>query len=630
MLIWALLTLACQPQAFVSDPDECPDSPPDAGQVRARRIVCATDIPSKAEAKLGDWLIENSRVRLTVRNTPNRLTQLGGGRGTIIDAALWDSDDALVEIVPHVTGGWPEQMSITTDGEAIALTAEDGSGRKWWYRLYPDGAALQFEGGVGFTVVPAVGSTVNGQFLDTKTSLNIAASADLDDEGGWVHWRDTDTLYLGDVSSVAQMVFADTVLATGSTDGTHLEVRSDGELLYTAPVLDGQFSLKVPPQAKIQAVAQGYLPSPLSPPTQAMTLEVGAHGFLTVAVFDEAGDPIPAMVYWNDTPYAVLDQATKLPVGPGLGVGFVDAGPEYFIHALDEMDTSGEPIVDVVLRRAAPSAAWVDFGSRAHPDPTERSSTKNLLGSLAAQGVDLAIFSATDEVAQISSKSATEHLISVLAGSRSGGPDGAPTAWPWSKNAKNPAHGAIDWHNQNPVDLLALMSKSGRRTTSVDAKWIAEAGPVSGWDPLPHFIHLNSLDDLPALSEVLDQWLAITVVGDRTWVEVDRRSSVEIQRGLFEGRSTASTGPQLTLLVDGQPPGSAFDALATRTVFVDISGISDVTEVYLLGPGHQRIATWAVNDLPATIDVDHGGWTLAVAEGPSAWAVTSPVWLSRP
>jgi hypothetical protein len=135
---------------------------------------------------------------------------------------------------------------------------------------------------------------------------------------------------------------------------------------------------------------------------------------------------------------------------------------------------------------------------------------------------------------------------------------------------------------------------------------------------------------LPALSEVLDQWLAITVVGDRTWVEVDRRSSVEIQRGLFEGRSTASTGPQLTLLVDGQPPGSAFDALATRTVFVDISGISDVTEVYLLGPGHQRIATWAVNDLPATIDVDHGGWTLAVAEGPSAWAVTSPVWLSRP
>ena len=35
-----------------------------------------------------------------------------------------------------------------------------------------------------------------------------------------------------------------------------------------------------------------------------------------------------------------------------------------------------------------------------------------------------------------------------------------------------------------------------------------------------------------------------------------------------------------------------------------------------------------MDELPVETTVSHGGWVAVVAEGPSDWAVTSPVWLS--
>ena len=627
--MWVLASLGCTGIPLSTPSASCPTQPPGVGEVRARAITCSSDIPKNAEAKVGDWILENSRLRLTIRGTLNRLTQLEGGGGTIIDAALWDGEDALVELFPHIKGGWPEQVEISVEDEAIALHAQDGSARRWWYRLSPDSTALEFEGATGFTLVPPAGSERHGDFVRSPAGLTIAGPETPTDEGGWLHWSG-DEIYLGALSDVAEDVYGDTTVATGFTDGDAVEVYLGERLIFEGPVSGGEFEFSTPRQSQLRAIKSGHAPSPEVDPAQAMTLQVGEPGFITLSVFDEAGLPLPATLHWQDKRYPSPAQTTTIGVGPGLGFGVVDAGPEYRPFEIDALALSGTMILDVVLERTCAAAALVDIGTSAFPDPTERRLTDVLLLALAAEGVDYAILTATDEVAQVSVTPSDPHKIPVSAASQSGGPHGAPIAWPWSPNSKMAAHGAVNWSALSPVDLLALMSKAGRRKTVVDTPWIEAAGPASGWDPLPHFLHIDGPQDGAAVARVLDQWVPFALVGDRSWVDTEGRTKVDIERAMFEAKTTASSGPQLQFFVDGQQPGSALEYADGRTASIDIANPGDVTDVYLLGPGGMFIAQWAVDDLPAETEVSHRGWVLAVAEGDSSWAMTSPIWLSRP
>jgi hypothetical protein len=188
----------------------------------------------------------------------------------------------------------------------------------------------------------------------------------------------------------------------------------------------------------------------------------------------------------------------------------------------------------------------------------------------------------------------------------------------------------VDWQGQTPVDLLALMSKAGRRNTAVDAEWIATAGSATAWDPLPRFIHIKGPEDRTAVARVLDQWVPVSILGDRTWVHVEGRSKVEIQRGLFEAKTTASSGPQLHFLVDELAPGGALELTEPALASVDLSNPGDVEEVYLLGPGAEVIDSWPVASLPIEVEIAPTAWVIAVAEGNTSWAMTSPIWLERP
>jgi hypothetical protein len=49
-----------------------------AGEVRARRIGCSDEILPDGEARQGDWLLENSQIRLAIRDATVSLTQLTG------------------------------------------------------------------------------------------------------------------------------------------------------------------------------------------------------------------------------------------------------------------------------------------------------------------------------------------------------------------------------------------------------------------------------------------------------------------------------------------------------------------------------------------------------------------------
>ena len=629
MISLLLLAIGCSQPSLVAPDDECNPAVPEPGEVRARRIECKEDIPEYGEANIGDWLLENASIRLVIRNTPNRMTQLTGAGGTIIDAALWGGSDAVTEVVPHVDGGWPEALTIETDADGIALTAQDGSDRQYRYVLLPDSSQLYLEGSTGFTVVPAPGAKRRGNWLSAG-DLYITAMPDVIDEGGWVHWMDTDRLFMGTQEWVVQERYADIVQASGQSNGTHIDVALDGVTQYRMAVDNGFFNGEVPTGAQLRARRSGHETSAWTDPATELVLDVGDAGFLSVEITDEESTPIPATLTWNGTSYALADEPTSVPVGPGIGTGQINAGPEFEIAIIDEINVQDEVSVSASMTRIASKAAWVDFDVRAFPDSTVRRTASSLKIKLAAQGIDYAVFNAVDEVSQTGGTSRVDHLISVSSSSRSGGPHGGLLAWPWSADSDKAAHGASNWDDMGPIDLLALMSRSGRRYTSVDATWLNAAGPAVNWDPIPDVIQVNGLDDIPALARVWDQRVAATVVGSRTWVDVPGRTATEILRGILSGRTTASTGPQLHLTVDDLQPGDTFDIAAERLVVIDIENPGDLTEVSIIGPGGELIHTWSISELPAETTVSHSGWICASATGISDWAITSPVWLDRP
>jgi hypothetical protein len=91
---------------FTADPDpseltECTTAPP-AGEARAKHVSCPAELldGSLAMGRVGDIVIENSRVRFIVRTGDQSATTIGAPAGGVIDAAPHGGVDLLKEIFP--------------------------------------------------------------------------------------------------------------------------------------------------------------------------------------------------------------------------------------------------------------------------------------------------------------------------------------------------------------------------------------------------------------------------------------------------------------------------------------------------------------------------------------------------
>ncbi len=77
---------------------------PSLGQTRAKRVVCSDELLSgrMAAGRTGDYLLENSKIRVIIRGPGHGLYLYGTTGGAMIDAAQHGRDDLLQEIVPLV------------------------------------------------------------------------------------------------------------------------------------------------------------------------------------------------------------------------------------------------------------------------------------------------------------------------------------------------------------------------------------------------------------------------------------------------------------------------------------------------------------------------------------------------
>jgi hypothetical protein len=633
-----LLLLGCPASPFVLEPSECADEPPGIGEVRAKAVVCSSEIPADGEAKIGDWVIENSRVRFTVRNQPNRLTQLRGGGGTIIDAEVQGAGDAITELVPDVEGGWPTSTSISIDDGNVVVRDQDNPQRQWRYILEPDSSVLRLTDASGFTLVPIAGATLIGSWLHSMSDnhpLVIAGHEAPTDTGGWLYWAHTDRLVFGTSREVMGTLFEDSTLQVGTTEGEAIEVQLNGALLTRTPATDGKYRHEMPSESTIRAVSEGYTPGPWGAPEQGMTPPLGMSGFITVTVVDPDGTPAPATLTWNGVSYPVSVNGQRVPVGAGLGSGLITAGPEYLPVTIEEQSIGGDVEIDVHLEAMTTEAAWVAFDVPTFPGPVERRSTEDILATLSGSGVDYAVLTAADEVAQTSVPPDFGWPISYHGGSTANGPDGHIVAWPWSSDSKSAAHGAAPWHELSPIELFHWMSKAGRRFTAVDALWSSNTSQVSSLHPRPDAFLIRSPSELPQYTTLLDGWLAASLVGERTWVETTSRARTDVLRAILEGKTTPSTGPRLLFTVNGHGPGTNLAewpdiGWSVGLAELHIEAPGDITQISLIGPRGNRLAEWPIEALPVTTSLPEVAWVIAMAEGESDWAITGPIWMQRP
>jgi len=593
--------------------------------------VCASEIASGGEAKIGDWLLENSRIRIAIRNQPNRLTRLTGGGGTMVDAEVLRGGDGLVELVPIGPGDWPEQTLIGVENETISVRADDGTGRTWTYELMPDSGELRLHSAEGFSLVPEAGSELVGQWVHSPNGLVIASEAPPDDLGGWLNWTGS-SVWLGTSRTVTADRFPDAQTGQFSTEASHIEFRINGELLTRQPTDSSTLEHEFPAGTEVRGVMPGHAPTDWVNAATTAIPPLGTGGFLELAPISPRGRPIGATVEWNGSTHSVGSAGGLVPVGPGAGSGWITSGPEYTAYEIPFSSFEGQMPLEVTLDPIGENAAWIAFGVESSPGPFERSRAEQTLEQLGARGVEYAILVATDEVA----KSSQDPLsIPHHAGSRSGGPQGTVWAWPWTANSKEAAHGAAPWSELDATELLAWMSKAGRRYTAVDAQWVDQAGPTSALTHPPDLLYLRSLVDLSAAISLYDRWVDIALVGPNAWVDTDQPWKEDILRALLEGRSSPSTGPKLGLIVDGHSPGERASTWprtpsGPMTAELSLEHPGDATTIQLIGSGGTVIGSWDAEELPVSIEIPELAWVLATAEGEHDWTVTGPVWLSRP
>lgn len=596
---------ACAAPLPVEEAPACDPRVLEPGEVRARAIPCSAELIEGGEGRVGDWLIENASARFVVRGVYAALTELDEGGGTVIDAAAPGGADLLLELRP--------------DGDRTAITAVNGESAAlvlpgFAYRLDPDGDALIIEGASTGRLIGRAGVERTGSTLRDDDAF-VGVDGVSQDLGGAAVVSEMSRIAL----STAGLWPGGTARA-GEADADAVRVDLEGAPLVRLSVRDGTYDAIVPVDGVLTGERAGCVYD---------GLVVRACGSLALRVRDDAGDDLDAILTDGAERWRVPRGGGSIPLGPEPRDLRLWAGPGYTAPELHYPGDGASAQVTMIREIDASRAVLAALGEAGAPDAGTSASPAEVLHALSGEGVGYAVVLADDEVPVVT---VDEHdAILAVAGSRAGG---WLWSWPWSANSKRAAHGAIPWPGFGALDQLALSEGGagvGRRMV-VTREWVEaalqEAAPAL-WEPRPDAIWLASLDDAPTYAALLEAWVDVTPLAERTWVGVGvDRNMPAFEAGIVGGATTAGTGPLIEIAAGDLSVSVRLDAarwMRVRTLSLwTAAGIErravegDAEEVFAVPAG----TTWAF----ATAEGDHARpWG-----ADPAWAVSGPVWLGGP
>lgn len=662
-LVWIA---GCAPVEFPADPAACDPRPMAPGEVRARRIPCSDELIADGEGRVGDWLLESAGARFVIRDTYAAISAHAPG-GTLIDAAAFDGEDAIMELIPD---GDRSSIAVGSWGSLDPDPAQRGEARLELpgvtYRLAVDSGVLEIEADGGlFAVRPGKirdGATVwdEGRFTGATGDLEAAPLGGLEDLGGRARiggpirvalspdalWGGEDGAGIPGAARVEGEVDADAVIATAPGPG------GDPITVARLPVTDGRFAGWLPAGVGLTGAREGCA-------YDGLALIGCASMRLRLTATGSAGDPSAATA--EDVPGVVRDGAGGawivppgggvVPLGPIPRRLTVEAGPGFTRAGLDWSGADGQGYTVTLARAVTAEAVGGDpaavralmAAAEVAPDPDTDIGGFAALGLLGARHVDFAVLLADDEIPGVPDLSRGRPV--AVAGSRAAG---GVLSWPWAVNQKRPAHGAPDAADLAPLDLLAAAAgRAGdERITVVSRDWLEEAlgGPggdlPSGWSPAPTALLLTSADDLDLAVPLWQAGLDPALIGPWTWLDIGLdRNPPAFERAIWQGLTTAGSGPALSArasprLVDGQILVYAEVEAAREQDIRELSvlyGLDGLT--YTLAqpvapdrsghgaiPASGNLRASAVFLLPAGAE-----WVSARATGPGGWAARSAI-----
>lgn len=581
------------------------------------------------EARIGDWMIENSRARFGFRGSYSSLYAVDEPGGTLLDAVLWNedgttTDDLLAEL--RVEGD-RAMVSVENDvGEARLVLP----GMSW--TLLADDPVLRLSTPDDDTPIATVVPRVDVDRTGTTWRTTSGGSGFLGTDGSGpddgLPTASVDlTLVTPSNEAWIASLFSAAHSVSGAADADDVAVLVDGAAVLRLPVIAGAFSGWAPVGATLRGERPGCLYANTTAPA-GPNVHPAACGAAVVRVQDQEGNDVTAMFTARDS-----GDAWTLPRGGGslaAGVrplqGELSAGPAFQSLAFEYVPGETRSI-GLTREMNTDGAVLADLGRTAWPDPEAPWASEAAVHAATGEGFGYVVLIADDEIppddvgaldAGVSDPvlavgAVRSHCVGPL-----GSDGGSVTSWPWSPNSKRPAHG-VPPRDLTALDLLAVAhDNSGDRRTVVDRAWVESAlteAPAWSWSDEPLGFQLVSLDDLDALLDLLDAYVNVTPVGPLTWIEIESadRNAPAVEAGLYAGATTAGNGPRIEVF-----GGLHVGLNRVYEVQVDATRAMGVTAVTLWSP-----AGSATFNLTALGEPFGGGTVRVIAPDAADWVVAT-------
>ncbi|MCB9675558.1 MAG: hypothetical protein H6737_10605 [Alphaproteobacteria bacterium] len=630
----AALLLGCQP-GHVPAPDTCFSTAP-TGPI-ADEVTCR-DVLMGSDGRIGDFQLANPRLTALVRHPTASASAIGVGGGTVVDARAWVSPaDHLLEAIPLVADGWldVEAWELLEDGFRVEGAVRDlpdrpstdwGAWREVTWRIDPELPVLRADGADGM-YVHAGGPIVRYGTSLASDEVAYGVSGEVEDLGGAVR-ATVPELWVAPAHNpwagrgVARM--------EGRTErADHVELLAGDVTLGRIPVLFGRYDFVVPPGVDgVRALASGCAPGPRVPIAVGTTLEPGACGGFTLLPAWGEARPQELGVTW-----VAADGPHRLQLGPEGGV--VPIGPEP-VEVAVTLRPDLAPLAFTATPgevRLEPIRQAFDVGSRVLAAPTWPSARSRTWRGSNDDAVDAALAEGLDWVAMTPEDAVAPPLFDVPLLVRQGvlvQVDGHPVpSWSYTSRPRQPGWGAPDARGLAPVDALALL----RATDNVvGLDLLGALGPPWGVDHPPDGVLLDRPD--PDLAN-LAPWLAwldaeawLPPYGPRIWVEVADPAVLgfaDVEQGLVRGQTCATTGPLLTIAVDGVGPGFYAPTRAEHAVSVGVHAPRPLDRLVLVGTGGEVLGEWSDVTDSIAVSTPHATWWIAIGWSGADWMVTGPV-----
>lgn len=571
------------------------------GEVRAFQASCDEVLIRGSEGRPGDWVLENDVARFVIRGDYGALTAFEPG-GTIVDAALLDGDDLLMEVLPAGERG--DISAATGDGWSeiragqVVYRLEAGAD---WVGISTDAARL-FHG---------VGRARAGGAIRDGTDF-VALDGRPGPDAGSVELSGVTRLALSPGSAWPGGEWID-----GEADADSVAVIVDGAAVDRVPVEAGAYSAWVPEGGSLLGESPGCAYDGLAKL---------ACGSVRLRARDSTGGDVAATVTDGAASWALPSGGGRAPVGPSARTLYAWAGPAHGYASLPF--PGGDVDWDVTLPRAH-DGLRADLALPVYPGVGAADEAPEAIHAAAARGVRYAVLVADGNVAKV----VQDAHDAVLA--RNGARvDGALWSWSWSPNGERAAQGAVDPEGVGALDLLARVrgGRSGNRTTVATPGWIeaarAEAHPRD-WDEGPDALWLDADADVETLVGALEDWIDVAPVGPVTWLEVrGTLGTASADRAILEDATCAGNGPRVRLEQRGP---------RTFAIRVDAPGWMEAHAAWVRTSSGERPI--ALVDGSAIFEVPPGTtWVLAGVRGARAepwsdapaWAVAGPGWAGGP